>query len=856
MAPGHVPEMVFASSQTALLYPRTMLIVGITDIESGKMPLCTYTLTACDDRSLAMNNKLPAELLALREKFTMTLPERSRQINELWSILRHQAWSDAGVHALQMLAHRLSGSCATFGYPKMGDAARALEQFIQHRREQGLDFGGIERERLQTLVSQLIAALLERGDEKPPEAWQTAELTTPPTTESATVFIVDDDQVLANLLATYLQRAGYQCESFTTPSDCIHRLTEQRADLIIMDLGFPEAPLLGIDAIQSIRELTGGQTPIMLMSARTDLAARLQALRAGAENFIHKPVDFSELLKAVQHSIDRTMPPLKVLIVDDDELITSVLETSLQQAGMQPLVVNQPMNTLQKAAQFKPDVIMLDMHMPKVNGFELAALIRQDPAFSLMPIVFLTSDTSVDLKRSVRALGVSAFLTKPIEPRKLVEVLKQAHHNTRQLKRRIERVTKTEKSSLLTRSYFFDALQRQLADEQHERRMSLIYLGVDDLDKLQQHYGYAGMAQLHEQFVQRIADNQASGEQWTIIANLVACAMINSAEEKTLLNRAEQLLSSFKQHPLRAGGQELSATISIGIVPLKQAPGSVNAAMAVVEQQYELARQHQTNRVMLRQQQVAPEGIVFDPQQDLPVDRLSLAFQPIVDIETHAANHFDVLVRYRDQHDNLIPAGRFIRLLTDADKRMELDRWVLQSAIKSLEADTLTRESGTLFVHLSEDSLRQKLFLSFIANVLRSSRIRGDKRLIIMLDAQWVSLHQDYAAFVVKALRDARCGVCLIKLALEAPFIQMINSLKPDFIKLANNIPSQLANKSLSVSAIEPLTQACSEAGSQLIVTHVEESATLASLWQKGIRLFQGYFIQAPGIDFSRKEAG
>lgn len=776
-------------------------------------------------------------------------------MGELWSMLRYQAWSEAGIQALQNLAHRLAGSCATFGFNDVGDAARALEHFIQQKRALNTPIGGPERDRIQSLITELQAALNSAKDQINTE-WKLGSASPDESSATQTVFIVDDDQSLASLIDAYFSRLGYQSEVFTNPTECIERLQEKTPNAIIMDLGFPEAPLLGISAMHSIRELTDNQVPIILISARADLAARVQALRAGAANFVSKPINFVELKNALLDSLHSLHKTIKVMIVDDDELSTALLAEQLNAVGIQVQKVNQPIHTLQKASQFKPDVVVLDMHMPKVNGLELATLMRQDPNFTLLPIVFLTSDDSQTLQNSLRALGVSAFLKKPASFDKLHNAILQAFEDAKALSRRVGRITRTDQSTnLVTRSYFFDALQRQLERKTTSpNHAAIIYLGVDNQDKLLDHYGRSGVATLHEQFMQNVSTQKSSQEQWTILSDLVACAIVDAADVEHLHARANNLIAYFEKTPLMLDMKPVTTTVSAGVLPLVLAPASVNGTVAQVERLYEQAKNAGAERLKIQADESNPQKIRFDPTRELPVDRFTLAYQPIVNIDTNASDYYDVLIRYCDEDNQLIAASQFIDELGSAERRMEVDRWVLQAAIRAIESDSTTRDTATLFIHISEDSLRQKLFLSFIANVLRSSRIRGDKRLVVMLDANWVTLHTEYALFVAKALRDARCGIGIINVGLDDWTLDLQKSLAPDFIKFKGAVARHLADPANDINALDSLLKGTGVKPEKCVVTQVEDSQTLSRFWQKGIRLFQGYFIHEPALSFLKKD--
>ncbi len=83
--------------------------------------------------------------------------------------------------------------------------------------------------------------------------------------------------------------------------------------------------------------------------------------------------------------------PYRVLIVNDDEQISEFYVTLLQHAGMEAMALSVPMKVLDALSNFRPELVLMDQYMPKIEGLELGAVIRQEAAFLSIPIVFLSA---------------------------------------------------------------------------------------------------------------------------------------------------------------------------------------------------------------------------------------------------------------------------------------------------------------------------------------------------------------------------------------------------------------------------------------------------------------------------------
>ena len=113
----------------------------------------------------------------------------------------------------------------------------------------------------------------------------------------------------------------------------------------------------------------------------------------------------------------------KVLVVDDEPEITEIVQAFLGEAGYQVLVENSSQNAVEKARKFKPDVILLDIMMPDIDGYDICQELKKDPKFADTPIIFLTGKgRSDDMGRSFKS-GGDMFIKKPFSCERLLEII-------------------------------------------------------------------------------------------------------------------------------------------------------------------------------------------------------------------------------------------------------------------------------------------------------------------------------------------------------------------------------------------------------------------------------------------------
>lgn len=115
----------------------------------------------------------------------------------------------------------------------------------------------------------------------------------------------------------------------------------------------------------------------------------------------------------------------KILIVDDDETMTSLIKTLLLMEGHEPTSLNDSTKAIEVAGSINPDLITLDLMMPGISGFDLCNLLRQDPRFAKTPILIVSARDDPASKIQAKELGASDYLAKPFNVDDFISKVKE-----------------------------------------------------------------------------------------------------------------------------------------------------------------------------------------------------------------------------------------------------------------------------------------------------------------------------------------------------------------------------------------------------------------------------------------------
>jgi putative two-component system response regulator len=230
-----------------------------------------------------------------------------------------------------------------------------------------------------------------------------------------TILMVDD--VKFQLLSTR-ERLKKYCDIVPAISseELFDKLGFVVPDMILLDVNMPEH-----DGFQILEKLKANELfaeiPVMFLTSKRDRRSILKAMNLGAVDFILKPFNDTELIDAIEIQLNpyrqKEKMPIILAVDDNPGLLKSLFFILEKQYNVYTLP--DPEKIREILDMITPDLFILDCNMPVLNGFDLVPIIRKIPNHDDTPIVFLTSEGSVDNLSVAVHLGASDFLVKPID---------------------------------------------------------------------------------------------------------------------------------------------------------------------------------------------------------------------------------------------------------------------------------------------------------------------------------------------------------------------------------------------------------------------------------------------------------
>ncbi len=254
------------------------------------------------------------------------------------------------------------------------------------------------------------------------------------------ILVIDDD--IVNLkIAEHVLEKDYNVTCAKSGMEGIDILKSNDIDLVLLDLYMPE--MNGMDVLAKIREdasISAVKVVILTSSGmKTDVT---EAIRLGALDFIKKPFFPTEFLDRIKKVLNIAKKD-NILVVDDDKMNLAIVHKML---GIRYDVtcVSSGMDAISYLNNNVPDMILLDLHMPEMNGLEVLEKIREQDNLSDIPVVFLTADNDRKTEIDIFKAGAMDFIQKPFIAEVVIQRISrilELYHYQKSLQQEVDRKT-------------------------------------------------------------------------------------------------------------------------------------------------------------------------------------------------------------------------------------------------------------------------------------------------------------------------------------------------------------------------------------------------------------------------------
>ncbi|KFN49220.1 EAL domain-containing protein [Arenimonas composti] len=673
------------------------------------------------------------------------------------------------------------------------------------------------------------------------------------------IYHLTDHGPLSLELDQRMEAAGYEVELLDSADELQELLGAYPAHVTLVDASFSDQLENVGMAVRAAAQRVSQKCLLVAISQEDDINLRLAARRAGVDSLLLEPTA-GGVLKRLGALLDPgSEQPYRVLIVEDDRSQAMFAESILRNAGMETEVVLEALEVLQALQGFQPDLVLMDLHMPNANGIELTTLIRDQEQFLHTPIVFLSGESDEETQFDALDAGGDDFISKPVRPRHLISAVQNRVRRHRALEaRRNRRTTRIAETGLFDRDVLLESLEAVMSEANERSEGGVLFLEIESVNLLRDRLGLTALEQLLTE-VGKLLVEKAGPVPGARFGDGTYVLLDTEHDEAGLEALAAQLRGALVQHPFQAQGHPLRLRVSVGVCALRYRFPDVAAILNAVER---VAREARTSEKGVRRYEPAKPteeareaALVKQIREAIALNKLELLFQPVVAVAGSDDSQYQVLLRLRGSDGKLLPAAEVVPLAERGDFIDDIDRWVLQSALKLIRDRRLEGRPLRLFVTQSALTLSDPAQATWLKAELAAHDVPGTA-VVIELRLEDAATH----AATVRQFCDAMVadGVqfCLSQFEAGTESERLLDQLPLSFIKLARKYTTTASSAALR-DEVKVLIERAHRHGLEVIGHGVEDAQAAATLWMSGIDFIQGNLVQQAerSTDFDFQQA-
>jgi diguanylate cyclase (GGDEF)-like protein len=381
-------------------------------------------------------------------------------------------------------AHKLAGSVGTFGFADGSALAREMELIFQNAAM--LDDAKVFR--LAELVVQLRTELSRDIAQPAPDSEGIEEMEAGAGEVGPLVLISSQDSQLASRLAAEATARGMRTVTTADVYSARDAAELEQPDVALLDFALRGGTSAELRLLEQL-EAFDPAVPALVFTSSEVFTDRVEVARRGGRGFLDKKLDAKTAIdSAFQLLAISKRQPYKVLAVDDDPDVLRTLDVVLSERGLNVATLDDPTKFWELLEEVVPDLVVVDVDMPHISGVELCRVIRNDPRWAAVPVLFLTAAQDPEVVNRIFSAGADDYLVKPlIGP----DVVTRVENRLDRLQLYRNLVESDQQTGVANRRRSTDVLNGYLRlAERYQQPMSLAVLDVDGLKAVNDEHGH------------------------------------------------------------------------------------------------------------------------------------------------------------------------------------------------------------------------------------------------------------------------------------------------------------------------------------------------------------------------------
>ncbi len=543
----------------------------------------------------------------------------------------------------------------------------------------------------------------------------------------------------------------------------------------------------------------------------------------------------------------------KILIVDDDEDILLIVQTLLTNAGYAPALARNGREGIEQATATQPDVILLDVTMPQISGWEVCATLKNLPETAAIPIVMLTVKSEIKDLITGMQVGADDYITKPFTKRHLLEtierLLEPGEDRRSAFLPKDTGVARTRNllfdtvSGLPTIPVIVDALREWLLVDQE---VGVLFIDFEKYAHIEDYYGWEVFDDVLREAAKAlkrllgtlfstedlIAINRPSGSEFYVFLSVPPGLRGDEILER-LQRKAKQIEESLKETLSEKFQNRIQRKIGlfVGYSKLLYSP-QVRLERLVyraLREAISVASTKEGERAAVLREQF----------KDVLIHRqIETLYQPIIDLSTGGVFAHEALSRGPADSPFENPEVLF-------DYALKSDQvWSLEKICMQFSAERFVgKRSGMLFVNVETELIHE---LKSRGHEVLQPLLAIQSGVVLEITERAAIRDYDLFRESVRVLRELGFRIAIDDAGSGYASLQSIAELRPNYLKISNYLVTGLHEDSIKRDVVEMLVRLAARIDAETVAEGIETEAEKAEVKRLGVTYGQGYLLGRP----------
>ncbi|MEB3884207.1 EAL domain-containing protein [Lyngbya sp. CCY1209] len=600
-------------------------------------------------------------------------------------------------------------------------------------------------------------------------------------------------------------------------------------------------------------------------------------------------------------------PLYLILIVDDNPNNIRVVFNFLKKSNFRVLVSTGGEDALRKTKEVTPDLILLDIMMPKIDGFEVCRRLKDNPETREIPVIFMTALAEIENKVEGFALGAVDYVTKPLQQEEVLSrvrlhlklhdlnrSLQEKNHNLseeiaarlaveaelKQLNKKLDirvqertqelsqaikelhireeklrhQATHDSLTGLFNRAWLMKFLSEKIADSRLKKEEnSILFVDLDRFKNINDRFGHLtgdGLLKVVAFRLRKCLKSRAE------IARLGGDEFLIVVPGKWDTNKQSSLIADiFEQFkkPFNVGKYQLFVRVSIGIVPaidgyLKPTDILRDADIAI----YQAKQMGRGCSVVLTPEMRAAAWeriqLESDLRQGIEEEQFCLYYQPIVSLSTRKLTGFEALIRWQHPRLGIVSPGVFIDIAQEIGLISALDCLAFKLACQQIEKwrrELDLKEFPVVNINCSAQRLQQPEIVAQVRAVMGKYEIETSAIKLEVTESDFLkTAHQ--AIEILRQLHDLGIKLCIDDFGTGHSSLSRLHNFPLDTLKIDRSFVTRLTDNRGGEEIIKTIISLAHRLNMDVVAEGIETREQLDKLIELNCEFGQGYLFSQP----------